>query len=140
MASSTNKQHLLHALDHALTGELAESECEALVHSVANPHHRFLAYAACMWNTQARTTPTMRTEWKRAYARVAEVRDSVHLAIENRTRFPQCRTGLAFGSTVERLTDFAFVETNGMSIVECFLRSEKADKQWLVDWLQSDEV
>tara|TARA_B110000967_G_scaffold189344_1_gene212939 strand:- start:1587 stop:2003 length:417 start_codon:yes stop_codon:yes gene_type:complete len=138
MASNINNntQHLLHALDHALTGELSEEECVSLVAGVGDPHCQFLASAACTWNRRASTTRAMERKWQQNYAKIADVRPTVLAAILNHTRFPQCRTGLVFGHNIDRLTDFAFPETNGMSIVECFVRSEQDEKQWLIRWLQ----
>jgi hypothetical protein len=129
MASGLNKQYTLHSLHRALTEPLTSEECETLIKDIGGPHVQFLAAAACTWNRKADTPQTLRTTWKTAYAPHAAVRQEVYVALFNHTSFPHCRTGLSMAGAVHanRLSDYAFVETNGMSVVECFVRGARPE-------------
>jgi hypothetical protein len=145
MASAVNKQYTLHSLHRALTEPLTSDECETLVNNIGGVHVQFLAAAACTWNRKADTPQPIRETWKQNYKPHAAVRQAVYVALFNHTSFPRCRTGLSMAGAIcaNRLSDYAFVETNGMSIVECFVRgaspecTPEQEKLWQVRLLMA---
>jgi hypothetical protein len=122
MAFLLNK-HSQFSLGHALTGDLTDAMCQSLVSSVQE-EVRLMAAAACVWNQSATTSETTVAAWRGKYN---HVRDGTWVAIINHTRFPQCRTGIPFLEVGGRLTDFAFQQTQLVSVLECFLRRLRPD-------------